>query len=966
MFRKKKSRSANSKRNSELQFKKKSIILSNYLQSSFNSTNLDSELIPKEIVDFIINYLDFLDLLNFSLINRATYEYVQHQQTILWQNYLQLAELYNLSDYEKLKAKHSHLTESDFFRLNSNIIVSDQGNNGTKGSKKLNPLYIYPNIVTLDGKHQSLQFIYNPKLYKLQFRLIYNSLFPLYNQLISSNLQFNNTVFIKNFNNPIYQSILLNNFLKFSKFQVYQIDSKKFNLNLQNLQSVIEFFENACLREIEIGYDSKDFNNKVNYYTNVLLNLNDNLINNNLVNFFLQKLNLNDLIIDNVDRYFIITGKSNESGDSLPDEDAVYQINKPALFDYFDRLANILNNQINIIDQIFNDDKIQLILKIFEEIIQNYILEFVNLLLQKARTLNVINESIIFANHDISSGKFLANDTNLAINLLPLFYSNLLNLVNNKIVSSKNGGVFFKANLINLMNLYLENSISEYLSEELAYFSKVTEFNVRNWDDQTKSEENKLEQEILKNVKVSTDVNNKNSFLKIDLVTGFKNILKPINVTFEGMMGTSNATTNGNAADSNVDPDLTINNEKDEKMLTEFEAQLAIMNNKLIRIKSFFSLDLSMNIMNNARASLQRISLFIGEINKLQEDNESALDLDYNRNILKNCKKEIQEIFIQILEILGEKHVKKGFEKAIFRLKDYNPDDSSSSKNNTINTSTLNSSTFNLLNPNDSNNNNNNQQELNVQPLVIFTELVNIGDLIQNLIEVFYKEELINKKIINKNQDFLSKVLQSKKKFELMLDDNVANGLNIGIDVLVDKIQYIYDNYQDPKDFLPDPSNKNIKVGVVTECAKKTIDLLANHVSLLVGSTEKSTIDVFQQEVSQRFFALIVKNLKTLKINTTGALTLICDFNYYYDFIVTLRQKQILPYFIGLKTVGQIYLIDGSDAKLIGKTISDLNRFNGIFQQEEIYELVQCRADWIKVKKEVEKEMFGMLECIIV
>ncbi|GMM33306.1 Rcy1 protein [Saccharomycopsis crataegensis] len=930
MFRKKSQRSSTKRKQREVNFKRKSIALSNYLQQTFNSLTIESETIPKEILDNIITYLNFKDLVNFSLVNRAAYHYIHNEQTDLWKNYLSMIELFSIPDNEKLKSKHLRLTERDFYQINSEVLTEE---------KKLNPLRIYHNMINKDDP--TLQIIYNPKLYKLQFRLIYSALQPLYSQLISSNLQFGNTVFIKNFNNPIHQSILLNNFMKFSKFQLYQVDSRDFNLNLQNLQSVVEFFENACLREIEIGYDNQDFNTKVSYYTNILLNLNDNLINNNLVNFFLQKLNLNELIVDNVDTYFILDEYAEGK------EDQIYKIDTLSLNNYFGNLTQLLNSQIEIIDQIFSDDQIQLILKIFEEIIQNYILEFVGLLSQKAKNLNIVNESVIF-NSGNDKKEFATSEFNLSITLLPLVYSNLINLISNKIKDSKNGGKYFKPNLVNLLNLYMENLINEYLADESDFFEKITEFNIQNWDEKTKLEENQIEQEILKNVKATNDVNNKNSsFLKIDLVTGFKNILKPINVTFEGMMGSHSHSHDDNKEhDENaVEIDQHQPAPEDDNMMTEFEAKLAIMNNKLIRIKSFFSLDLSLNILNNARTSIQRITVFINEINKLNEEVESILDLDYNKNILRSCKKQIEVIFIKITEILGEQHVKKGFEKAIKRLKDYNPDD------NTNGTA--------------SETNNQNSQD-SVQPLVMFTELVNIGDLIQNLIEVFYTEELVNKKIINKNQDFLSKVLQSKKKFELMLDDSVADGLNIGIDALINKIQYIYHNFQNPKDFIPDDADKHVKIGVVTVCAMKTIDLLSTHVNLLIGVTEKSTIDVFQQEVSQRFFGLIVKNLKTLKINTTGALTLISDLNYYYDFIVTLRQKQILPYFIGLKTVGQIYLIDGSDAKLIGKTISDLNRFNGIFQQEEIYELVQCRADWLKVKREVEKEMFGMLECIIV
>lgn len=47
--------------------------------------------------------------------------------------------------------------------------------------------------------------------------------------------------------------------------------------------------------------------------------------------------------------------------------------------------------------------------------------------------------------------------------------------------------------------------------------------------------------------------------------------------------------------------------------------------------------------------------------------------------------------------------------------------------------------------------------------------------------------------------------------------------------------------------------------------------------------------------------------------------------------------------------------------------ISDLGKFQGLFTQEEIYEFVQRRADWIRVKRDVEKVMYGLgvKDCVI-
>ncbi|ODV61298.1 Rcy1p ASCRUDRAFT_81013 [Ascoidea rubescens DSM 1968] len=200
----------------------------------------------------------------------------------------------------------------------------------------------------------------------------------------------------------------------------------------------------------------------------------------------------------------------------------------------------------------------------------------------------------------------------------------------------------------------------------------------------------------------------------------------------------------------------------------------------------------------------------------------------------------------------------------------------------------------------------------------------------------------------------------------------------------MDKIQFIFEHEQLPTDFNPQLASemdevdkglsklKGLNMGYIQRIgpsgvAKKVTNLLSNHCNLLINSAEKSTIDVFQQEVSTRFFNLICKNIKRSIISTEGAITLISDLNMYYSFVAKLKQKSVLPYFVALKTIGQIYLISSDDAKAIGKLVSDLTVFNGIFTQEEIYEFVQRRADWLKIRKDVEKVIygFGVSDCVL-
>lgn len=130
-----------------------------------------------------------------------------------------------------------------------------------------------------------------------------------------------------------------------------------------------------------------------------------------------------------------------------------------------------------------------------------------------------------------------------------------------------------------------------------------------------------------------------------------------------------------------------------------------------------------------------------------------------------------------------------------------------------------------------------------------------------------------------------------------------------------------------------------------TKCAIRVVELLSNHCFLLTGATDKGTIDVYQQEIGERFFNEIVKHLKKCFISTEGAIWLICDLNYFYDFIANkLKQKNVVPYFVGLKSIGQLYIISGKDSKELGKLISDLGKFNGILRKRKFMNLFRGEA----------------------
>lgn len=187
-------------------------------------------------------------------------------------------------------------------------------------------------------------------------------------------------------------------------------------------------------------------------------------------------------------------------------------------------------------------------------------------------------------------------------------------------------------------------------------------------------------------------------------------------------------------------------------------------------------------------------------------------------------------------------------------------------------------------------------------------------------------------------------------------------------------MEYIFETKQLASDYCPPPvavtgyRNADLEP---TPTAVAAVNYLQTHTKLLQGSTDKTVLDVFFQEVGVRFFGSICKHIKTLKINPDGAIRLISyplsysrsdsrDLNLYHTYASSLRQLKIMPYFVALKEVGHIYIIEEGQGKAVGTVVADVIRFEGIFRPEEVYEFVQCRADWLRIKKDVERALFGL------
>lgn len=771
----------------------------------------NTDLIPISVARNICTHLALPDLLNFSLVSRNAYKLVNEPE--LWVSKFKMMGLWH-------NGKRLARAGDDSGDGDSTVVLDTTNKSGRIDSilKDLdNPLLCLDNIIS------------SKKGAKMQLIRVYKSLFPYYNDLLL-NKPYDKLNIFKDFNTPQDQSKILRNLLKFN---IIDPNETTKTIIKDKINALLELFENALLRELEIHYDLEDFSLAKNF-VDMLIELNNQ---QTLIDFYLQKVLFNEKELITID-------------ENLFDDTGL----NPSVFNsLIDTIVKIFNEQSSIIDQIF-PQSVPMMYKVCEELVTNQL---------TALIIKIIDFS---------------KEKNIYLQVIPFVYEKFTIDFVEKLAPCNNIGESYVQLIRELIDMSFDSIAAEYMRQELTH-SKMTSSKVMtDWNESVLKQELETTESIWKNVKTE----------KSDFLTSFKNVFKKNEM---------------------IDDFATI------------EAKAKELSESLNSLTKIINPELVLSLLNKAKLSINRLIKF--ETFSIQ-------------SVKNDIFATMQDIFINIIDTIGNEHIKPGFTKAIILLQTYNPNSPTYSPTSKTN------------------------------PLIKFFEFINIADMIIQMVDIFYKQEMIAKNIIKLENSILNPSLQYKKKLEAIVDKFVADGLNIGIEILVNEIEEIYKQYSTPEDYNP---ARNGGFGC-TEAAKKALVILEENIDLLSDSADVSIVEVFQQEIAERFFQIIVKNLKSSTISVSGATNLISDLNAYYEFIsshIKLNKRMIMPLYQSLKNVGSMYLISGDDAKAIGKLVSDLSKFNGIFGQEEIYEFVQRREDWSTIRRHVEKVMygFGIADCKI-
>ena len=482
---------------------------------------------------------------------------------------------------------------------------------------------------------------------------------------------------------------------------------------------------------------------------------------------------------------------------------------------------------------------------------------------------------------------------------VPRVYSAADVLMKNSVLCEKSDSADFNIQAY-VETVLLKPMLDEFVDRQIIYIDRNSRKKIMDWNNSLSQRESETEEFLWSSVPKKSE--------KTDFMSSLK-------WAFSGMASKDK--------DYRSESPETAESAPNSAPATEFEAQTAVLVSKLKGMEKLVSFELALELLESCRAAIQRLIT----VNRLSASAAEPL-------------------FVTYLQLMGRDHIQKAFEKAIKVLNSYDP-----KKYGRL-----------MVSLNGDNKTNEHEGSYAVEPLAVFTELVNVADLIQRMVHVFFEQELVATKLVRPN-NFGTPSVNAKRQFEQMLDDYLAEGLSRGIDVLMDQVEFTLATEQLGSDYLPVPT-KPVLSGQTTACVN-VINLVKSHLDLLRDSTEKSLFDVFQQEVGMRLFAALSKHIKKQTISVDGAINLISDANAYYSFIASLKLKNLTPYFEALKQVCQLFLIDRRDAKQIGLAIGDSARYNNVLTTEDIVELVKRRQDWPLVKSKVDKVLYGLFDCTI-
>lgn len=432
---------------------------------------------------------------------------------------------------------------------------------------------------------------------------------------------------------------------------------------------------------------------------------------------------------------------------------------------------------------------------------------------------------------------------------------------------------------------------------------------------------------------------------------------------------------------------------RSQKLLKQINA-LESLDGSGIGAQSYISIELCIQMLQEDMESLGRTLIVLSAVDPMGVESGVA------------------KVFTSLLEVSSKYHLKPAFDRAILKLDeaellddvDENVEDETklanssieSSANDSYNKDKIDYANTSILSDTMSIGSSNNYQSYpnprkysdnystsseikkTVAPSVLeFFGVVQASDVVQQMFDIYYQEDI--RQWVNENdQNFLTELGLSKKKFDHILDDCVATGMDKCLRIMVNQLEYIYVLDLDPLDYNPEASlistnesrnpndykysrkSKNTPVFDIvvldvkpTKLCRRSARLFKEYWSHVVKIADRQMVEVFFIEASVRIFEVIVKHLKRIQISQSGAQQLICDFGVYYEWSKSTRIQAVIDQFSTLKELASIFLADGTHE--LRRIVADISQSrNSHIKLDDLHELLRSRNDYKRIHKNLQ------------
>ncbi|KAJ1680202.1 F-box protein: endocytic membrane traffic, recycling ReCYcling 1 [Spiromyces aspiralis] len=232
-----------------------------------------------------------------------------------------------------------------------------------------------------------------------------------------------------------------------------------------------------------------------------------------------------------------------------------------------------------------------------------------------------------------------------------------------------------------------------------------------------------------------------------------------------------------------------------------------------------------------------------------------------------------------------------------------------------------------------------------------FFEMVHIADLVVQMIEIYFKKDMTD---FVSETDFLNSCIQEMRALERMVDDSVAAGMDIIIEVIIRQIQHILQEGQSASDYNPS-DDASLQLKPTLTCVH-AVQLLTESTEIAQSmTTNKQVREVFLGEIGLRLFNTLIAHIKRFQISEPGGFQLIADLNLFNDWAMRhLEDPDNLAYFAALKDLANCFILAPKDLRPFLRDQYTRRKFDSIMRLEEVYDIVACRADYRHIRTMVE------------